>query len=151
MDLVVALILPGILLLIIGVALRTGSRSLPPGGVPPAMIENGRPLPVEKTRSRRSRDGVVLIVFGVILTVFGGCVAALANAFANWPEMKFGRPLRVRGRTKLCRCKRGDGWHDHTRPSLARLGAWKRARLGERWLAAARAEHASIPAFDCLG
>jgi hypothetical protein len=31
------------------------------------------------------------------------------------------------------------------------MGAWKRACLGERWLAAARAEHASVPAFRRLG
>jgi hypothetical protein len=30
------------------------------------------------------------------------------------------------------------------------MGAWKRACLGERWLAAARAEHASVPAFRRL-
>jgi hypothetical protein len=33
---------------------------------------------------------------------------------------------------------------------VAHLGAWRRAWLGERWLTAARAEHASVPAFEHL-
>ena len=134
--------LPGLWLAITAFAPR---RPPEPPALPPAQIADGRPvrLPRESVgvRGWRLGCGVVLIAFGVL---GGWFLYALGQGF----DLKLGRPLRVRGRVRLPRRRRGSGGDDGTRPRLAGLGLWRRAMLGERWHAAARAEHASIAAFD---
>ena len=142
--------LVAILILFAGGALVLygAARYLPPTGlgpIPAAKLEDGSP--VSPTGERRS--GCAPIALGTMLLVVGGFLAIILSA--DWGGfLKLGRPFRVRGRPARCRRVRGTGWHDDARPRLDKLAAWQRARLGERWLAAARAEHASVPAFQRL-
>jgi hypothetical protein len=149
---IVVCALPGLMLMLSGIAARRSSTTAP--RIPTAKIEDGRPVAPSRDHETPSdfRPGTSRIVFGILLAVAGGVAGLYLGAFAELAGMmKFGRPLRVHGRPRRCRRARGTGWHDGTRPSLDRMGAWKRACLGERWLAAARAEHASVPAFRRLG
>jgi hypothetical protein len=121
--------------------------------LPPAKIEDGRAFPPERSPSNGSISygRMLLTTLGVLMFLFGVGYAFLFYAWSG-VDFKHGRPLRVRGRQRLGRHARGDtGWHDHARPCVERLGAWRRARLGHHWLTAARAEHASVPAFQQLG
>jgi len=114
--------------------------------VPPEEIDDGDAVPPPASR----RPGSVSIVLGTILLIIGGLMLLAFVALQGAFDLKLGRPLRVRGRPRQCRRRRGPGWHDDANPSLDKLGAWACARSGERWLAAARAEHASVPAFRRL-
>jgi len=151
MDLMVLFALPGIMLLIWGIVARRrqDQRPIAPS-LPPAKIEDGRAFPFA-AYDAPVRAGTARIVLGILLAVGGGFFGLVCDAFRHWPGMSNGRPLRVHGRPRLSRRARGTGWHDDARPGLERMTAWTRVRLGERWLAAARAEHASVPAFRQLG
>jgi hypothetical protein len=140
--------LPGVVLLLWGISALWNSAMS--STIPVAKIEDGRPVPpaVGDGSSRQSRRGIGRIAFGIILAAVGGYVGYIADALSG--PFQLGRPFRVHGRPRQCRRARGTGWHDDARPALDQLGAWTRGRLGERWLAAARAEHASVPAFRTL-
>ena len=143
--------LPGLLLILSGVLARRRPHTSPRSRA--AKIENGQLLPSWPGRETPDevRPGSARIAFGIVLAILGGVAGFYLGMFAELASgMRFGRPLRVHGRPRRCRRARGTGWHDGARPSLERMGAWKRACLGERWLAAARAEHASVPAFRRL-
>ncbi len=145
--------LPGLLLLSSGISARRRQTTSP--RIPTAKIEDGQPIPPSTGHGTpgEGRAGTGRILFGILLAIIGGIAGFYAGLFSEAMSglFKFGRPLRVHGRPRRCRRARGTGWHDGARPSLERMGAWKRACLGERWLTAARAEHASIPAFRRLG
>jgi hypothetical protein len=152
----IPLMMPTILVALVGVGLvfsgiqasrRRSSSPLQPE-MPIAKIEDGRPLSPPPRAS--PTGGAGRIIFGILLILGGSTFAAFLYAIRDL-SFKFGRPLRVNGRPRLCRRRRGTGSHDDARPSVAGLGAWRRVWLGERWLTAARAEHASVPAFAQLG
>lgn len=158
----------GLMLVVGGIVRRPAAAPLPPSPpmIPTAKIEDGRPLPSSPPPvwpssplpgqpsappDRPSRAGTVLMVtFGVVLMGFGGCVISVIEALRGSDFLKLGRPYHVRKRVRLGRRARGTGWHDQARPCVDGVSAWRRARLGEQWLAAARAEHASVPAFQRL-
>jgi hypothetical protein len=102
--------------------------------------------------SKPTRDWSMVGRFIVALAVGGVVVGGgwFLYMFSQMGMPQLGRPLRVRKRPWLGPRRRGAGGHDGARPTLDGLGRWRRAWLGERWLAAARAEHASVPAFEQL-
>jgi hypothetical protein len=149
----------GIMITVLGIILVLASRnansgySPPPPQFPPAKIEDGRSFSPEHypPDGQISIGKILMRVLGVLMILFGAALTFLLYGFSGW-DLKHGRPLRVRGRQRLGRHARGNtGWHDDARPCVERLGAWRRARLGQHWLTAARAEHASVPAFQQLG
>jgi hypothetical protein len=143
----------GVLLVAAGVSTRRAARRAeldPPPSLPVAGIENGQPLPPPAPSPPSTRGGTILITLGVLLLIGVGTMGALLLYALSQLPTHLGRPLRVGGRQRLCGRRRGTGSHDDARPSVSGLGAWRRAWLGERWLTAARAEHASVPAFHHL-
>ncbi len=121
-------------------------RPSPSPQLPEAKISDGRGFP-EPRRRERSLGKIVggALLFG-IAAMCGWFMYALSDFF----DLKLGRPMRIRNRIWLGPRRRGAGCDDGARPALDGLGAWRRAWLAERWLAAARTEHASVPAFERL-
>jgi hypothetical protein len=149
-GLMILVIFVGAFLVVSGIqAGRRRSPSPPQPWIPIAKIEDGRPLAPQADPPPPGGFGRIFL--GVILICGGVGFAVFLYAISGIGFGTLGRPLRVNGRPRLCRRRRGTGSHDDARPSVAGLGAWRRARLGERWLTAARAEHASVPAFAQLG
>lgn len=134
----------GIGLVLSGIAGRPVPPPVSPQ-LPDAKISDGRGFP-DPPRSKRSLGK---IVGGTLLIGFVAVCAWTLYALSHW-DMKFGRPLRIRNRIWIGPRRRGAGCNDGARPALDGLGSWQRAWLGERWLAAARTEHASVPAFERL-
>jgi len=59
-----------------------------------------------------------------------------------------GRPFLVGGELRTAAIGQREGWRESTMvPEVGRLSAGERERLTERWLGAARLEHASVAAF----
>lgn len=110
------------------------------------------PRPEKDPESDASRrwDTAGKIVITLAVAGLAGAGAWFVYVLSHLGPLQLGRPLRVRDRPWLGPRRRGPGGHDGARPVLAGLGRWRRAWLGERWLAAARAEHASVPAFEQL-
>jgi hypothetical protein len=120
--------------------------------LPPAKIEDGRPVPRPTPPSR----GVGRRFFGFIFMTLGfGTVAVIAwgiwYLFTDF-SMTMGRRLRVRGRERLPKRALGTTWHaSDARPaSVEGLDRAEREALAAGWLEAARMEHASVPAFAQL-
>jgi rubrerythrin len=119
--------------------------------LPIAKVEDGRPL-VAARRSRGPKrehhPSPGLFFLGLVLMFVGGFLGMLAGLGSSMESL--GRPVRVRGRKRLPRRALGSSDGVDPVPRIAGLGWWRRARLGARWHAAAREEHASIPAFERL-
>ena len=138
----------GLILMVSGLA-RTYPKPPEPSALPTARIENGSALPPTLTVAPRSGVSAVRLTIGILLMLIGGGVALFAYALGTL-HFSHGRPVRVGRRPRVGSRARGTGWHDDARPRTQGMGAWRCARQGERWLAAARAEHASVPAFRRL-
>lgn len=108
-------------------------------------------------QARRGQGGskamaVLSLVFACLspFTGVAGAFFSLLFAAGGGPH---GRPLRRRGGgPMLPEVRRDAAWVDGTipLPAVAHLTGDVRRTLGERWLANARAEHASVPAFARL-
>ena len=146
MAAVIVIVVAGLGLLVVGLSFPR-AKAPAPTALPTAKIEDGRPLETPPSPRRVRWLG---LISGVALMGLAGYLAALFHSLYNSDFLKLGRPLRVRGRCRLPRIASGAGGHDGARPEVAGLGLWRRVRLGARWHAAARAEQASIPAFDEL-
>lgn len=133
-----------------------------PPPVPRASVSN--PTRAERVRARRDRlralvlelcrRGTWLAMAGALIVLpWLAIIAVLASAFGAGDAFRFegGRALRVRRRVRLADRAVGDGWAcDATALATVRVPDTDVA-VGERWLAVARAEHASIAAFGQLG
>ena len=92
------------------------------------------------------------VLFGS-LGLLGIWLFAALNGPASGGFITFGawgRPLRVRGRIVHPRTLAADGWARGAAPACAGLDAHTRRTLARWWLADARKEHASVPAFARL-
>jgi hypothetical protein len=131
------------------------SRRQPEPGlqVPPAKVEDGEPFAEQRGPRRKISFDFFRALFGVILIGVGAAGAAMLQVLSNLGDGGYskGRLLRIRNRARLPRRARGDGWLEPVAaPDLAGLSRWERTVVGEAWLASARMEHASIPAFSQL-
>jgi hypothetical protein len=85
---------------------------------------------------------------GVIALLLGGALVLLDQGQAQPVN---GRALRIRGKVISALLAPSSGWRDgDTRPDTASLSPGARDALAAFWTDAARAEHASIPAFSRL-
>lgn len=87
-----------------------------------------------------------LLTFGAILLMLG----AILDACSEGLDFTKGRLLRIDGRARLPRRRRGEGWKEDLQLDVSDVPVLDRVVLGELWHLAARMEHASIPAFSKL-
>lgn len=124
----------------------------PPVTLPTARLEDGTPIEVKLPRG--PSRGIGRTVFGVIVMIAGplffGFLYVVSSLLSDGGGFQMGRPLRARRdrRPLLPRLDVGAYAEDGTHP--AALPLLERHRAGRHWLAAARHEHASVPAFEQL-
>lgn len=124
----------------------------PPVTLPTAKLEDGTPIEVKLPRG--PSRGIGRTVFGVIVMIAGplffGFLYVVSSLLSDGGGFQMGRPLRARRdrRPLLPRLDVGAYAEDGTHP--AALPLLERHRAGRHWLAAARHEHASVPAFEQL-
>lgn len=131
--------------IVLSLVARSGKRAPGRPALPPATTHDGRPVPGEPASGSSGRGLPLLIGVLLLLVILGGGFLALAVGVGSM-TYQLGRPLRRRGRPRLPNLALGAA-SDQAWPHMCGLGPWRRARLGARWLQAARAEHASVPAF----
>lgn len=97
--------------------------------------------------------GVVFGLLGIagiwLFWLLGG-LGELSNGGGGFSFGAWGRPLRVRGRIVHPRTLAADNWARGDAPACDGLDALTRRTLARWWLADARKEHASVPAFARL-
>jgi hypothetical protein len=102
----------------------------------------------QPSRSTAKTVGIILIILGVSAAVMFGLFVWLVSSMGS-P----GRPLRVLGvrvRPSVTRRKRAALPFDPEGPDTTRVAPHLRRRLAKGWLDDARAEHASVAAFERL-
>jgi hypothetical protein len=91
---------------------------------------------------------VLVVILGIVVGGFDLLVTVVAGAGAP------GRPLRVAGIRRLPRVRRGPTrrakGREEGEPDVSRISIETRRSLGAQWLEDARAEHASVAAFERL-
>lgn len=134
-------------------------KPTPPSPAPDAALPVARVVVGEHSgirdplhSKRRVAGQVVKATVGTVSIGLGAGIGLVIHEFFNMgPLMSTkGRLLRLRGRAHLPELAEGNGWNDATAPHVDALGAEDRAVLAAAWLASARMEHASIPAFAQL-
>jgi hypothetical protein len=96
----------------------------------------------------RTTAALVAAGVGLFAVMLGGALVLLDQGHTQTVN---GRALRIRGKVVSTPLALASGWRgDDARPDAASLSPGARAALAAFWTDAARAEHASIPAFSRL-
>ena len=91
------------------------------------------------------------LIAGALFVVLAGSLVIYTVESKPTSNVVVGRPLRLRGALAAAPLGAADGWQaDGPRPDVSSLSGEARAALEEIWGDAARAEHASVPAFSRL-
>lgn len=148
-----------VLMLVVGVFLllsarldRTHPYPRPRARPPAAQVVRSDHSPLRTgsrwlTRQKKIGIGLTLVIGSLGTTLYG--LYLLFEGIGDLAGGTKGRALRVRGAPRLPERAGDTGWSDGSVPALD-LPSAERTRVAAEWLAAARMEHASVPAFALL-